>query len=167
VGWGRALLLAVLLPLGCTTQLDEEAAPFRDLSAPIASQVDVTASDLSGGWGVVAGAGGVTAGTRLAFLPGPNEALALQRDGISPTALIAQGNGRWRLERPVAGLPAGAFWVLWMDADARTAAVGRPDGAFGWIMERPGKGGADRRAAARDILTWFGYDPTRLEEVVE
>jgi apolipoprotein D and lipocalin family protein len=161
------LLLVALLPFGCGAPGDGEQDPLRDRAAPIASQVNVTASDLSGAWVVTEGAGGARAGTTLDFLPGPNGALALQRDGAAPAELIAQGDGRWRLDDARTGLQAGPFWVLWMDADARTAAIGRPDGAFGWVMERPGKGGADRRAAARDILTWFGYDPTRLEEVVE
>ena len=55
--------------------------------------------------------------------------------------------------------------VLWLDADNRTAAIGAPDGRIGWIMDRSPRGGADRIAAAREIMEWQGYDMARMKEV--
>jgi apolipoprotein D and lipocalin family protein len=55
--------------------------------------------------------------------------------------------------------------VMWMDFDSRTAAIGTPNGDFGWIMDKNPTGGGDRIAAARDIMDWFGYDVSQLQEV--
>jgi apolipoprotein D and lipocalin family protein len=62
-------------------------------------------------------------------------------------------------------LPAAEIWVLWMDFDDRTAAIGTPSGRFGWIMDKNTTGGGDRITAARDIMEWFGYNMAQLEEV--
>lgn len=56
-----------------------------------------------------------------------------------------------------------AYWVLWVDDDFRTAVIGTPTGAFGWIMDRPGAVSGDRTRAAREILEFSGYDLGRLE----
>ncbi|MFN6978455.1 MAG: lipocalin, partial [Gemmobacter sp.] len=56
---------------------------------------------------------------------------------------------------------AAPWWVLWLDADARTAVIGTPGGSFGLILDR-GAIPADRLAAARDVLAWNGYDLGRL-----
>ena len=57
------------------------------------------------------------------------------------------------------------LWVLWMDFDSRTAAIGTPSGAFGFIIDKSLTGGADRITAAREIMDWFGYDLARLADV--
>ena len=57
------------------------------------------------------------------------------------------------------------WWVLWVDADYRTLAVGTPDGRFGFILNRDGALPPDRLAAAREILEWNGYDLARLRPV--
>lgn len=58
---------------------------------------------------------------------------------------------------------ATEYWVLWVDADYRTAAIGTPSGRFGWIINRDKTGGADRIKAARDVLGFNGYDLSRLD----
>jgi len=54
------------------------------------------------------------------------------------------------------------FWVLWVDEGFRTAAIGTPDGSFGWILDRKRTGGPDRIAAARDVLEFNGYDISKI-----
>lgn len=54
------------------------------------------------------------------------------------------------------------YWVLWVDADYRTAAIGTPSGSFGWIIDRSRSGGEDRIKAARDVLGFNGYTLSRL-----
>ncbi|WP_371169092.1 lipocalin family protein [Aliiroseovarius sp. 2305UL8-7] len=55
------------------------------------------------------------------------------------------------------------YWVLWVDADYRTAAIGTPSGSFGWIIDRSKSGGADRIKAAGDVLGFNGYNLSRLK----
>lgn len=55
------------------------------------------------------------------------------------------------------------YWVLWIDADYRTAAVGTPSGSFGWIIDRKASGGEDRIKAAADIMRFNGYNISRLQ----
>ena len=55
------------------------------------------------------------------------------------------------------------YWVLWVDADYRTAAIGTPSGSFGWIIDRNTSGGDDRIKAASDVLGFNGYDLSRLQ----
>lgn len=55
------------------------------------------------------------------------------------------------------------YWVLWVDADYRTAAIGTPSGSFGWIIDRKRTGGADRLKAAADMLAFNGYATDRLQ----
>jgi len=54
------------------------------------------------------------------------------------------------------------YWVLWVDADYRTAAIGTPSGSFGWVIDRSPSGGADRIQAAKDVLSFNGYDMSRF-----
>lgn len=162
--------LAPVAVLGACAAPVTERDSLRDMSAPIASQVDVGTARLAGEWVVVAafaGAGaGPVPGDELSVVPAAGGA-AVAEMGMPSSArvdLTADGPGRWRSEGG-GWLPAGPVWVLWMDADDRTAVIGRPDGAAGWIMDRSPTGSPDRLVAARDILDWFGYDLTRLREV--
>lgn len=70
------------------------------------------------------------------------------------------GQGRFKLD-----WDAREYWVLWVDEGFRTAAIGTPDGRFGFIADRNRKGGADRIKAAREILDFNGYDVSRLRVV--
>lgn len=74
--------------------------------------------------------------------------------------LRPRGQGRFSVTMPSG--EARDFWVLWVDEGFRTAVLGNPDGTFGWIVDRSTTGGADRIAAAREILDFNGYDVSRL-----
>lgn len=148
-----ALLALALLVSGCAPA--PEAGGARDARAPIASQLDASAARLAGDW-VIRASWSETArpGERMHLRAGQGGALWL-----GEMALPAQGQGRFGGR---GGIPE--WWVLWLDADNRTAAIGTPGGEFGWIMDRRARGGHDRIAAAKDIMQWAGYDKARAKE---
>jgi len=150
---------------------------YRSFDAQIASQVNVTADRMAGDWFVrerFAQQPGPVSGMELDVLPGGALQWSYENgDCIEDVCfstenlvlLEPRGQGRWR---PV-GEDLGGFdvelWVLWMDFDDRTMAIGTPDGRFGLIFDKSATGGADRITAARDIMEWFGYEVSRLEKV--
>ncbi|MBB3992926.1 apolipoprotein D and lipocalin family protein [Sulfitobacter undariae] len=73
------------------------------------------------------------------------------------------GKGQFRVKMPN-GLNRD-FWVLWVDEGFRTAVLGNKTGEFGWIVDRSTKGGADRIAAAHEILDFNGYHVSQLKVV--
>ncbi|MBD3662490.1 lipocalin family protein [Sulfitobacter sp. TSTF-M16] len=79
-----------------------------------------------------------------------SDTLKVEREGVGRYAIdMADGTTR-------------TLWVLWVDESFRTALVGNPEGAFAWILDRQPTGGADRIAAAREILDFNGYDVSQL-----
>ena len=150
---------------------------YRSFDTQIASQVNVTADRMAGDWVVrerFAEQPGPVSGMELDVLPGGalqwsvmggdcTEEVCFSTEKL--VFLEPRGQGRWR---PV-GEGLGGFdvelWVLWMDFDDRTMAIGTPDGRFGLILDKSATGGVDRIAAARDIMKWFGYEVSRLEKV--
>jgi apolipoprotein D and lipocalin family protein len=170
-------LLAFLVLAACTQEPDTLAQQgnvpglLRNPTAPLASQVDVTAERLEGEWFLRQAAFGF----RNTF-----QSVQLQKsdDGILSLTpcdalecylhdLKSVGRGRWMVAPSDTSsvFDAGEMWVLWMDFDDRTVAIGDPLGRHVWIMDRAEAGGADRIAAARDILKWYGYDLSKLETV--
>jgi apolipoprotein D and lipocalin family protein len=172
--------LAVLVIASCTPTPIVVPAPvqiFRDTSAQIASQTDVTAQRMTGTWHIRQSfAGPPRPATTIAIFQGPNAMLQMTLTSIvcngddcgerqSAVFLSPAGPGRWTPIGAGAGVLGAEIWVMWMDFDSRTATLGTPSGEFGWIMDENPTGGRDRIIAARDIMDWFGYDLTRLEEV--
>ena len=149
---------------------------FRDQSAQIASQTNVAASRMAGDWVIrqrVASQKGPIGGMTLSELPaGALQLSVLGGDCIDDVCFETEtlvlleptGPGRWTAVNPPAGVVTAEIWVMWMDFDTRTAAIGTPSGEFGWIMDKNPTGGRDRITAARDIMDWFGYDVERLQE---
>jgi len=176
----RGFAVAVLLGLAaCAAQSPVLTLTegFRDPSAQIASQTNVTAARMEGDWNIR---------QRFDSAIGPQGSMALtaQPDGTlrwtfesedcpnnmceTPDGLVVltpAGPGRWRPVDPDGAGFDAELWVMWMDFDDRTVAIGTPDGRFGFIMDKSASGGSDRIAAARDIMDWFGYDIARLESV--
>ena len=133
-------IFAVLV-LGVLAACTEEppvvipAEVFRDTSAQIASQTNVTADRMAGDWIIR---------QRFAALPAPRSAMSLSTlpNGALQLSLLSggcvddvcfeeetlvlfdpTGPGRWTPVDPPAGLIDGELWVMWMDFDSRTAAV--------------------------------------------
>lgn len=57
------------------------------------------------------------------------------------------------------------FWVLWVDWDYRTAVIGTPSGAAGYVLNREPAIPSDRMAAAREVLDFNGYDTAALVQL--
>lgn len=55
------------------------------------------------------------------------------------------------------------WWVIWVDTDYRTMAIGTPSGRFGFILNRGGAVPQDRMTAAREIFDWNGYNVAQLK----
>ena len=165
-------VLAALLALAACARPESPPAPssappsFREAGTLIGSTTRGGPSDLAGDWVVAQAFPGeplaapgariaIPPGTRVGIGPGAGGA-TLWRFGEAPAiATTLAGPGRYRGE-------GVEIWVLWVDDDFRTMAVGTPDGRFGWIMDRAGAASPDRAAAAREMLDFNGYDLARL-----
>lgn len=158
------MLVAVFLA-GCAPSPD--TGGFRAVDAPIYSNAALDLSRLTGSWQQVATFGAI----------GPDCPAGTAVFQAASTGLAAQSNlcvaGRVQaFSGPVTPVGPGRFaigksepwWVLWIDADARTMAIGTPSGAFGFILNRNGPIPRDRLVAAKDILAFNGYDETRLSD---
>ena len=75
--------------------------------------------------------------------------------------------GPGRLEVSFSNVPfvKSPYWVLWVDADYRTAVVGVPSGRAGWILNRDAEIPQDRLTAALEILSFNGYDISQIQMV--
>ena len=133
------------------------APVFRDQAAQIASQVDVTTTRMAGTWFVRQRfAQGARVGRQFEFSALPGGALQLRvpttfcRGESCSTVdnylvrLDPTGDGRWVPVDPPIGFPAAEFWVMWMDFDSRTMAIGTPSGTFAWILDKNPTGGGRR-----------------------
>lgn len=60
-----------------------------------------------------------------------------------------------------------ALVVMWVDDGFRTAAIGTSTGRSAAIISRERAGGADRNAAAREILDFNGWDISQLRDVTQ
>lgn len=165
----RALAVLVLLA-ACGREAPTPVSSFREAGTPIGSTTRGGPADLVGEWVVSAAyPGGAFPGEPVA-----GSALSVRADAGGTyywTVTPADGTGRVVASlRPVgpgrfaiAGSDAPELWVIWTDDDFRTAAIGTPDGRFGWIMDRPGQASPDRLVAAREMLDFNGYDLAGLD----
>ena len=149
----KRLILCLLLAACAKTVPVGALVSYRDTRAPIGSTTRGGPYDMAGNWQVQAAyPGGI-------FGPGDGVVLDFGADGtgvLNGLPLQVSLPNRWR----IGGIE---YWVLWVDDDFRTAVIGSPTGAFGWIMDRPGAASVDRTRAAREILEFSGYDLGRLQ----
>ena len=168
--WRVAALCALA---ACGAEPEAPPSParsFRDATAVMGSQTDVTAAQLDGTW-IVRRAfpgDGTGIGGAVTLTPG-GEGFDLGWSALTcgPADCVPEevtrayqpsGPGRWR---QVAGAEVAGpqvIWVFWVDGDRRTMAIGDPAGRYAFILDRSAEGGADRIAAAREILDWYGFD---------
>ncbi len=163
-------LIVILVLAGCT------AAPsggFRDSTVTIASAAAFDPVRFAGRWYEIARypttfeAG--CSDTKTDYRARPNGSLMVvstcERGGVQRRIEgIAEvtGHGRMTVRFDDVREPA-TYWVLWVAEDYRTAVVGVPSGAGGWILHR-GRGiPRDRLDAARQVLDFNGFDLSRLE----
>lgn len=155
----NAALICVLLA-GCAVRVPvPEPGGFRRENAPIASVALFETARFAGRWYQTGGFPGVCAGQVVDV-----EAIA---EGLSVTTHCGARELQevWRKTAPARyQTPHGPVWVLWVDEDYRTAALGRPDGFWGAVWNRAERIPADRALAAREILDFNGYDMASFQE---
>lgn len=84
----------------------------------------------------------------------------LRSSGAAPVAYAQSARG---VLREVAG--GGTLVVMWVDTGFRTAAIGDADGRWAAVLDRRRSGGADRVAAATEILDFNGWDVAKLKVI--
>lgn len=164
---GVLAALSFLVVAGCA------AFPtYRDTSVPITSMAIFDPVKYEGLWYEIARfpvpfQAGCTQTEATYRVTAPGE-LSVRNSCLKDGALdVIEGSanvsGPGRLKVQLGAMPFAAdYWVLWVDADYRTAVVGVPSGRAGWILNRDPEIPPDRLRAARDVLEFNGYDTSRL-----
>lgn len=167
----RALALLALLAACDPGGAPPGADPYRDATVAMASKADFDADRFAGRWHEVARfsdpatagcAGIVTEWARSAA--GFDVARACLGPGgdtlgtATGTATVAP-LGRLTLTLDGVTVP---HWVLWADADYRTAILALPDGRGAAILDRGRTPPADRLRAALEVLDFNGFDTGAL-----
>ena len=161
-------LLAFGVLAGCAAPSVD--GPYRDTGQPLSVTTRSDPSRLAGDWVLRRATPDAAGLIQVSYLPGRAEAFALTRRVCdddtgrcelrrSTRAATPLGMNRWRLAGE--GVPQ-EIWVVWVDEGYRTAAIGTPDGSFGWILDRAATGGEDRITAAGEILEFNGYSAGAL-----
>ena len=138
-------LLALVLVAACTAP----EPGLRDVSAPFGATTRFDPAAFAGTWYEVA-----------RFREGP----VARRDYAYDGGRITSGGEAYTVAAPgrMRAADGSETWVLWADEGHRTAVLGQPDGAETVILDRAKVPAADRLAAARAILEWYGYDMTQF-----
>lgn len=160
----KALSLAIALS-ACAAKPALDPARFRPADAPMWSNAQFDLSRLSGQWRQVAGFAMTPDGCKPGGVevtdPAQTQRIAArlclngQTIGLSGP-ITTVGPGRIRVADQ-------EWWVIWVDTDYRTLAIGTPSGAFGFVLNRGAGLPADRIRAAREIFDFNGYDIAKLD----
>lgn len=141
---------------------------FRDTSVPLSVTTRGTAADINGPWHMRAhfpGDRGLALVTFIENLNGGPAVELLRSDCLLSGDCETRaevwrseplGQNRYRLTNGSG--ESFELWVIWVDEGFRTAAIGTPDGSYGWVLDRKPTDGEDRIIAAREILNFNGYD---------
>lgn len=160
----KLIILACLALAACAAPVARQVSTYRKMDAPIWSNAQLDAARLPGRW--VQSAGFAAAPGRCT--PGP-----VVIDGAAGTlgidAGLCLGGQLTRISGPMQATGPGRFavagqdwWVIWVDTDYRSLAIGTPKGDFGFILNRNGPLPPDRLRAATEIFDFNGYDRSRL-----
>lgn len=157
-----AALGLVLALTACATE--PRVAGFRDPSAQISSAALWDPKRMQGDWVSVAAYRGSDwqPGTRVSFDWSTPDGRMVFDTTAGPRVLPVTPAGPGRFRRSDGG-EAPPFWVLWVDESYRTAVIGTPGGAFGFVLNRDAMIPADRLEAARQVLDFNGYDLAQLQ----
>lgn len=159
-----ALLIALM---GCGQGFGQKRLG-RDRSEPIYSTADFPIARMMGAWQQVAGFGPAlpcTSAPNLTLTASAGAVLA-QYDLCLPNAravgagALASAGAQGRYFLPNLQAP---IWILWMDASDQTMVIGTPDGSFAMVLAKSPPP-SDHLRAAREILTWNGYDLTQFHQ---
>lgn len=160
----RALVAGLVVALAACAPAPPAAVSFRTVGAPIWSNAQLDAQRLVGRWRQAAafGPGGQRCAPGGAEIGGAAGALTL-------AARLCLSGRDVRLSGPLTDAGPGRFragnqdwWVLWVDTDYRTVAIGTPSGDFGFVLNRDGALPPDRLRAAAEIFDFNGYDTRSL-----
>ncbi|MES2916729.1 MAG: lipocalin [Pseudomonadota bacterium] len=151
------ILAATLLLAACAAKPPASLA-FRDADAPIWSAAAFQPARVAGTWRQVAGFQPDSPGCKAGALEITPEARGLRLDGSLCLAGVSQDvSGLAAPTGPGRLAVAGAdWWILWVDTDYRTMAIGTPSGRFGFVLDRGAIPG-DRLKAAREVFDFNGY----------
>lgn len=158
-------LVLCLFLVACGAPKPTQISTYRKIGAPIWSNAQLDAGRLVGSWQQAAGFAAVPGGC------GPGRAdIGGAAGALTLDATLCLGGKQMRLTGPLAAAGPGRFsaggqdwWVIWVDTDYRTLAIGTPKGNFGFILNRGGALPPDRLRAAREIFDFNGYDVARLQ----
>lgn len=160
------LVLIFLLLLACSPATSPNTT-FRNPQKQLYSTADLPPSRLIGRWRQEAGFGSTCGKTRFqgAEFTVQNGAVQVAYH-LCLNGRIRQGQGalagrQGRYYLPQLAMP---IWVLWIDADNRSMAMGTPDGSLGMILSKDAIPN-DRLQAAREILAWNGYDLAKMAKL--
>ncbi|MEL7091991.1 MAG: lipocalin [Pseudomonadota bacterium] len=146
-------LAALCVMAACTPSLPPGDIPLRNPTVPIGAIQRFDLALFSGDWIVRESAGGDW--PISAFTVGGTQWRERTGTAAATADITQRATGVLRLSYPDGG--ARDVWVLWIDPDHQTVALGSPDGAFGLIATRQGTQRADQIAAARNVLDFNGY----------
>ena len=150
-----------ILGLALLTACTPEPQTYRDTGVPLGATTRFEADRFAGDWQVVAGFGPTMPGTVQIVPDDGGNILQITSSGrATPGGAYRQGVPGELI--PVSGR-GETLVVMWVDEGFRTAAIGTPSGRFGVILNRDTDLPADRGAAAREILDFYGWDISRLQ----
>ncbi len=159
IGAFAVVLLAACEPVQEDVPLTA-AASFRNPAVNIGVTTRFDPVRFSGDWQVVAR----FVETGAAARP---ETIAVNFDRARSQIVLLGNEGAQRFDfegravfQPKSGEP---LVVMWVDEGFRTAALGTPSGRIGYILDRSKSPSADRFKAAREILTFYGWDVSHLQ----
>lgn len=155
------ILLGLALLLGACAAPRQDAVSHRNATIPIGSKAIFEASRFAGSWIVVARIGTDACNARRVSYDLHPASSRLRRQCGHGAELVQAGHSNGTARFVFGGQD---HWVLWADEGYRTAVIGAPDGRFAWVLNRTAQIPADRRAAAREILDFNGYDLSVLTE---
>ncbi|MEO0402521.1 MAG: hypothetical protein AAF214_09105 [Pseudomonadota bacterium] len=148
-----AYLCAVFLGACAPTPATDFELPLRNPTVPIGAITRFDLGKFAGDWVVRQSGGGAWALSR--FSVSPSEGVWREADDAGLAQIDVRAPGILRL-RYLDGFVRDV-WVVWIDPDHQTAALGSPDGAFGFVVTRPNASRADQVTAARQVLDFNGY----------
>jgi len=150
-GASPAVLAVCAVLMACSAVPPDDTRLLRNPTVPIGAITRFDPVQFDGTWQVVRTAGGDWDVTRFTV----SESGTAWAEGQATGRIVARGPGI--LQITFGDATARDLWVLWIDPDHNTAALGDPEGRFGFVATRVGTRRADQITAAEQVLDFNGY----------